>query len=517
MIYYAWVDTCCIDKSSSAELSEAINSTFAWYKHCALCMVYLSDFRHKPPPDIREDDTFIQRLAMSRWFSRGWTLQELIAPRNVTFYDFEWSEIGSKMDMTHILSNITQVDQHVLRNSQALESIHVGKRMSWAARRETKRVEDVAYSLLGIFGVHMPLLYGEGNAAFLRLQQELARSQNDLTLFAWQAKSWSRSLTRGVFAESPSEFAHCAQFRTPRDQAAGETEFILTNRGLRFDRNLCQPLHSADTVGMPNRLILGLDCLEKSTRTLNKPRWVAVDLIRVGNNYVRHFSAELVYEVSRRWRSVPAGSFVAYIYPKLPSREPRHPLNVRYVVVVHLDDNLQSLTERLSLPHPGHIRLEHSELSVHFFDVNLAEMNARSVKARLVLVVSSPDRSLGAEDLFPCALYCEADLALLVGHPISNPQIFKHRRDTEDLMDHNEVTRIFYDYMFEHFSDETGRLRPEMLPTEVYIPVHGKDMFHRIWVESRRGAGNWHGSFLDPSSVGLDVKYRVVSNYRPNK
>ncbi|KAM7213228.1 HET domain containing protein [Rhypophila decipiens] len=173
-IRYAWVDTCCIDKSSSAELSEAINSMYRWYKEAAVCYAYISDIPHRSLQD-------------SRWFTRGWTLQELIAPEEVEFYDSDWNHVGSKMDskLLNQLSSITGIPKSVLDGQDSPFEYSVAYRMSWAASRQTTRVEDTAYCLLGIFGVHMPMIYGEGENAFRRLQEEIIKRVNDLTIFSW--------------------------------------------------------------------------------------------------------------------------------------------------------------------------------------------------------------------------------------------------------------------------------------------------------------------------------------------
>lgn len=149
---YVWIDTCCIDKRSSAELSEAINSMFRWYRNARVCYVYLVDF------DIRIESTFRHAV----WWSRGWTLQELIAPPAVQFYDFKWHWYGDKLCIVDRISDITKIDVEVLKCRDSLPKMSVAKRMSWAARRVTSRKEDQAYSLLGLFDVNMPLLYGEG-------------------------------------------------------------------------------------------------------------------------------------------------------------------------------------------------------------------------------------------------------------------------------------------------------------------------------------------------------------------
>ncbi|KAF5009603.1 hypothetical protein FDECE_4208 [Fusarium decemcellulare] len=220
---YAWVDTCCIDKTSSAELSEAINSMFRWYKDAQCCYTYLSDFdRHQV------DDT----LGECRWFSRGWTLQELIAPTTLTFYNRHWEALGSKGELSQCLTNITGISKDVLLGKCALSSVPVASRMSWAAGRKTSRPEDIAYCLFGIFDVNMPMLYGEGQKAFLRLQEKICQRVADLTLFAW--KTERREGNRGIFARHPDEFAHVLNL--PLAGFASYTgEMRLTNRGVRFD------------------------------------------------------------------------------------------------------------------------------------------------------------------------------------------------------------------------------------------------------------------------------------------
>ncbi|KAH8723088.1 heterokaryon incompatibility protein-domain-containing protein [Phaeosphaeriaceae sp. PMI808] len=210
-IGYAWVDTCCIDKTSSSELSEAINSMYQWYWNAEVCFALLADF----------DDTTTLGVGLPkcRWFTRGWCLQELIAPKAVEFYEKRWNCIGAKVDLTALLSSITNIDEQVLVDRSQVEMIPVGRKMSWAARRKTTRLEDIAYCLLGIFNVHMPMLYGEGSRAFMRLQEEITRTSNDLTLFAFPNlpqydSHWS--LAYGVsetycnmFARSPDDFARC--------------------------------------------------------------------------------------------------------------------------------------------------------------------------------------------------------------------------------------------------------------------------------------------------------------------
>jgi hypothetical protein len=164
---YCWVDTCCIDKSSSAELSEAINSMYAWYHNAARCYVYLADVSGN-------GDTHMKSFPRSRWFTRGWTLQELVAPASVEFFSADGARIGDKDSMAQQLHAITRISTDALQGRRTLHSLSVNERMAWIGQRETKREEDLAYSLLGIFDVCMPLLYGEGRTrAFARLEKEI--------------------------------------------------------------------------------------------------------------------------------------------------------------------------------------------------------------------------------------------------------------------------------------------------------------------------------------------------------
>jgi hypothetical protein len=176
---YFWVDTCCVDKSSSAELTEAINSMFAWYRDAARCYVYLSDVSIGAlgsGPVIQQD--WYPAFQRSRWMTRGWTLQELMAPASVEFFSVEGQRLGNKYSLLHELHSITGISVEALQGSP-LDGFTIDERMSWVGQRQTKREEDLAYSLLGVFGAHMPLIYGEGrDNAFTRLRREINASSN---------------------------------------------------------------------------------------------------------------------------------------------------------------------------------------------------------------------------------------------------------------------------------------------------------------------------------------------------
>jgi hypothetical protein len=172
---YFWVDTCCIAKSSDPELSEAIRSMFRWYSAAARCYVYLSDVPDTETPKSTAEDAFPK----SRWFTRGWTLQELIAPKSVGFFSRDGIYLGNKMSRERQLNQITGIDIETLQGTKPLHQVAVADRLSWAVRRNTTLEEDAAYCLLGIFNIHMPVMYGEGrDHAMDRLQVEIQKRLN---------------------------------------------------------------------------------------------------------------------------------------------------------------------------------------------------------------------------------------------------------------------------------------------------------------------------------------------------
>ncbi|OJT06052.1 Vegetative incompatibility protein HET-E-1 [Trametes pubescens] len=230
---WVWIDTCCIDKSSSAELSEALNSMFAYYAKAQICFAYLYDINGSEDPRATPSS-----FRNSTWFKRGWTLQELIAPHSVIFLSPEWQQVGTNHALADVLQEITGIDQQILTHAIPLTAISVARRMSWASGRVTTRVEDSAYSLMGIFNVYMPTVYGEGPRAFKRLQEEILKQLSDQSIFAWgpkleenhddtARKTYERPLSfatyqtrlaseenhglQGLLAQSPKDFAHSAQ------------------------------------------------------------------------------------------------------------------------------------------------------------------------------------------------------------------------------------------------------------------------------------------------------------------
>ena len=180
---YIWVDTCCIDKKNAVELSEAINSMFRWYQKAARCYVYLSNVSTQGGEQERQvNPAWEPAFKRSRWFTRGWTLQELIAPTLVDFFSLEGERLGNKLTLEPMIHEITGIATSALRGD-TLSNFSINERMSWAKYRNTTFEEDKAYSLLGIFDVSMPLIYGEGkDRAFRRLQEEIHKSYKGMQL-----------------------------------------------------------------------------------------------------------------------------------------------------------------------------------------------------------------------------------------------------------------------------------------------------------------------------------------------
>ncbi|KIM56619.1 hypothetical protein SCLCIDRAFT_58021, partial [Scleroderma citrinum Foug A] len=182
---WLWVDTCCIDKRSSAELSEAINSMYRWYENSRICYAYLQDVHSSSLPTVCNNEKYPKSRGWLEWFSHGWTLQEMIVPRDVQFFNMDWHPIGDKRTLPPILEAITRVPQHILMEGLSSNRPCVAQIMSWAAYRTTTRVEDKAYSLMSLLDMNMPMLYGEGKKAFHHLQLEIIRTLNDQSIFMW--------------------------------------------------------------------------------------------------------------------------------------------------------------------------------------------------------------------------------------------------------------------------------------------------------------------------------------------
>ncbi|KAK3384148.1 hypothetical protein B0T24DRAFT_588744 [Lasiosphaeria ovina] len=240
---YVWIDTCCIDKTNLVELSEAINSMFRWYRRASVCYTYMSDV---PAGDAPQNPA--SKFWTSRWFGRGWTLQELLAPKILRFYNAEWGYLGTKGTLRTAIRKITAIPIQILLGITELHGASVAQRMSWAAGRETKRTEDLAYCLLGIFGVTMPMIYGEGgDQAFLRLQDEIMKAMRDDSILAW-----------GLGSEAPvSDPDQADQVRAGRILAAAPSDFAYSGHIVCREQSSIS-LRPLDMSGGSLRLYLSL-------------------------------------------------------------------------------------------------------------------------------------------------------------------------------------------------------------------------------------------------------------------
>ena len=288
---WAWIDTCCIDKGSSAELSEAINSMFKWYQNCFECYVHLGDVEYSP-----EEMSLMKawgneywsagcwprlesKFGKSSWFSRGWTLQELVAPNKsrTFFFDASWNMICNLPPIVNDVSRVTGIQAKYLTNtsgSPPIASASVAKRMSWASRREASREEDMAYCLLGIFDINMPLLYGEGGEkAFFRLQVEIMNKTDDESLFAWT----SSRIASGMFAAHPSNFVDSGDIEPFSDTSWLRPPYSMTNKGIAFS----VPRDFMRTSMKP--FIVRLNCSRKGTQAAA----IGIELVQVNEISVR--------------------------------------------------------------------------------------------------------------------------------------------------------------------------------------------------------------------------------------
>ncbi|OGM48982.1 hypothetical protein ABOM_003095 [Aspergillus bombycis] len=312
---YVWIDTCCIDKTSSAELSEALNSMFLWYMNAALCYAYLSDVPGNC--DVEQKDSEFEN---SKWFTRGWTLQELLASSKIIFFSHEWVKIGMKSTLTATLSRITNIDEEVIENPTLLDSVSVAKRMSWAAHRKTTRPEDAAYCLMGIFSVNMPMVYGEGEKrAFIRLQEKIMKQYDDRSIFAWYDPAASPDTQHGLLATSPAQFAfsHNIVAYNPWESCA---PFSMTNRGLHIDLPIVVWDQATDTY------LASLDCVVEAEDNPYSG-FVSIVLKRVSSmddQYVRTSINQLKY-IDARGATTPL-----YVYQKIapPSPQQRFPMPI---------------------------------------------------------------------------------------------------------------------------------------------------------------------------------------------
>ncbi|GAP93412.1 putative beta transducin-like protein [Rosellinia necatrix] len=212
---------------------------FKWYKNAKICYAYLHDVKGNEKPRKSQSSFW-----KSRWFCRGWTLQELIAPATLHFYDTSWNQLGSKRSLASALERITKIPRGFLLGTFPLKDASVAQRMSWAANRVTKRKEDMAYCLLGIFEIHMPMAYGEDSNAFIRLQEEIIKQINDDSILAWNfvrnnsTTEFSNIIRRGALASNPSEFSESGHIVVPSIPSSSMRPLNTLGGSLQAERRI---------------------------------------------------------------------------------------------------------------------------------------------------------------------------------------------------------------------------------------------------------------------------------------
>ncbi|KAL8990709.1 MAG: hypothetical protein Q9169_008057 [Polycauliona sp. 2 TL-2023] len=282
-IEYLWVDTVCIKQDNPMELSTAINSMYRLYSDAEVCLVYLLDY---PSPEI-------QTIGQSDWFNRGWTLQELVAPEVVKFFDRDWRYLGSRGDLAEEIMLRTGIRKLCMIAVASVKDASISERMSWMAGRTTTVPEDTAYCLLGLFDVNMPLLYGEGKErAFLRLQEEIMRYSDDHTLFAWKEDypvHHRPSTIGGLLAHSPDCFRSTGGYKHVHNEDDHEP-YQMTNKGVSITFRL------QDAINNPGLYIAALNCTGQRRepigiylRHIGQSRFVRVranDVPKLQNNHL---------------------------------------------------------------------------------------------------------------------------------------------------------------------------------------------------------------------------------------
>lgn len=216
----------------------------------------MSDVSVKAPGS----ENYRRSFRRSAWFTRGWTLQELLAPDMIVFYDQAWIDIGTKATLESEIKAATKITQLF-----DFSEVCIAQKMSWAAQRKTARVEDEAYCLMGIFGVNMPILHGEGAKAFLRLQQEILEQSDDESIFAWESACHLDSNSSGMLARNAADFGHAGDIIRLHLKGAPVFPFEMTNKGLRIRLQLMPigvPESSADVSEL--EFLASLRCRRRS-------------------------------------------------------------------------------------------------------------------------------------------------------------------------------------------------------------------------------------------------------------
>ncbi|KAL8752250.1 MAG: hypothetical protein Q9184_005794 [Pyrenodesmia sp. 2 TL-2023] len=299
---WVWVDTCCIDKTNNVELASALNSMFEWYFRAVVCYGYLYDVNWVASSRQISKSTDPERPGQeSAWFERGWTLQELLAPQYMEFYDAGWNFMGTKQDLADLLHKRTGIAEQYLTGVSNFKAASVATKMSWMARRITTEIEDIAYSILGLLNITMEIRYGEGVKAFMRLQRTLMETSTDESLFAWTTPTSGlacyRSLGQipkfspphwGLLAPSPDCFSNSSDVVVLPDlyvpRLAGGYQWI--QGGVQFQMPLKSGTEVTNFFGLPRtEVTLGLNCWRYESN--GKPYNIGIELLKKGSMYRR--------------------------------------------------------------------------------------------------------------------------------------------------------------------------------------------------------------------------------------
>jgi WD40 repeat protein len=284
---YFWVDTCCINKENTFELRDAINSMFHWYQNAAKCYAYLSDvaIRKRRLCTAPNEEVWEPAFRASRWFTRGWTLQELLAPRVVQFYSTEWEPLGDRKSLQQHIHEITRIPNSALEGAR-LSQFSVNERLSWNEHRHTELEEDKAYSLLGIFDVYIPPIYGEGiGGAYRRLMHEikkLSRCIQDLHLTdPSDDKKRIEDTKGGLLKDSYRWILDNADFQKWRDDEQSRLLWIKGDAGKGKTMLLCGILNELKISTRVNNIPLSFFFCQASDSRINSATSVLRGLLYV--------------------------------------------------------------------------------------------------------------------------------------------------------------------------------------------------------------------------------------------
>lgn len=349
---YFWIDTCCINKANKAELSRAINSMFDWYRTAHRCYVYLSDVSAAKYKVDNEDVKWLSELKQSRWFTRGWTLQELLAPRNVEFFSRDCRRLGDRNTLRKQIHEATAIPEAVLRG-QRLSQFSVNDRLSWIEHRETHREEDRAYSLLGIFGVYMPPIYGEGVAkAFDRLKTEIDKLEEctrDLYVTNPQHdKARIEETKGGLLKQSYQWILRNPEFQKWRDSSGSRLLWIKGDPGKGKTMLLCGIINEIRESTANEALLSYFFCqatdsrIDSATAVL---RGLLFMLVKQQPSLISHFQKKYDQTGKEVFNDVNAWIVLCEIFTDV-LQDPR--LSSTYFFIDALDECVQNLDKLLA-------------------------------------------------------------------------------------------------------------------------------------------------------------------------